>query len=85
MSESFSNRQGYKSTNLEIKIREEAPEELRFAVLLFAKNLGMLSKDLRNIVCDLLVVCPDPSNFADNSILGRSEPIDSVMRLVHGL
>ena len=68
MSESFSNRQGYKSTNLEINIREEAPEELRFAILLFAKNLGMLSKDLRNIVCDLLVISPNPSNFVDNSI-----------------
>src|SRR5690242_13554663 len=63
--ESFSKRNRYSGTGKEIKIREDAPEGLRFAVLETAKELEWTPKALRNIVCRVLRVRPDPSNWSD--------------------
>jgi len=63
--ESFSKRNRYAAAGKEIKIREDAPEGLRFAMLEMAKELEWTPKALRNIVCRVLRVRPDPSNWSE--------------------
>jgi hypothetical protein len=62
---SFSRRHGYRTPPNEITVREDAPEELRFVVLQTARDLEWSPTRLRGIVCDVLRVRPDPSNWSD--------------------
>ena len=63
--ESFSKRNRYTGSGKEIKIREDAPEGLRFALLETARELEWTPKALRNIVCRVLRVRPDPGNWSE--------------------
>lgn len=65
MSLSFSGRHGYQPPDAEITIREDAPAELREAVLVLAKKQGMTPTDIRRAVCDVLLKVPDPQNWSD--------------------
>lgn len=63
--ESFSRRNRYTGTGKEIRIREDAPEGLRFALLETARELGWGPSSQRNIVCRVLRVRPDQGNWSE--------------------
>lgn len=63
--ESFSKRNRYTGVGKEITIREDAPEGLRLAVLETARELDWGPSSLRNIVCRVLRLRPDPSNWSE--------------------
>ena len=63
--ESFSRPNPNTGEGKEITIREDAPEGLRFAVLETARELEWGPSSLRNIVCKVLRVRPDPSNWSE--------------------
>jgi hypothetical protein len=65
MSERFSDRHGYRGTEQEIAVREDAPEGLRFAIPLLAQDAGMSPTAMRRVICAVLLVRPDPSNWSD--------------------
>ena len=65
MSDTFSDRHGYRVADAEITVREDAPEELRQAILMIAKSLGMTPTPMRDIVCQVLLKVPDPNNWSD--------------------
>ncbi len=65
MPERFSDRHGYRGTNQEINIREDAPECLRFAIPLIAQDTGMSPSEMRRTICQVLLIRPDPSNWSD--------------------
>jgi hypothetical protein len=56
---SFSKRHGYSAPPAEITIREDAPRNLRNAVLYFAEEAGLGPHDLRDVVCRALGRAPD--------------------------
>lgn len=62
---SFSKRHGHVSAAREIVIRHEAPEDLRGAMLLIAKDVGMGPSRLREIICQVLRKLPDQSNWSE--------------------
>ncbi len=69
MTERFSDRQGYRPPDAEITIREDAPHPLRHAILQIAKGLGMGPKQLREKVCEVLLVTPDyGGNWSDPNV-----------------
>jgi len=61
----FSDRHGYRGTEQEIAVREDAPEGLRFAIPLIAQDAGMSPGTMRRLICAVLLVRPDPSNWSD--------------------
>lgn len=65
MAETFSERHGYKGPDAEIIVREDAPEDLRYAILVIAQNAGMTPTTMRHIICQVLLVPPNPSNWSD--------------------
>ena len=65
MLEPFSDRHGYKGADAEIAVREDAPEELRYAIPLIAQSVGMTPTAMRRNVCQVLLVRPDRSNWSD--------------------
>ncbi|WP_348645808.1 hypothetical protein [Methylocystis sp. H15] len=65
MNRSFSDRHGYGPRDAEITVREDAPEDLRFAVAQIATAAGMSPKTIRNVVCQVMLVAPDRNNWSD--------------------
>jgi len=65
LSDSFSNRHGYKSPEIDISVREGAPEALRFAIPLLARECGLSPKQIRHLICNVLLVRPDPQNWSE--------------------
>jgi AbiJ N-terminal domain 4 len=65
MPERFSDRHGYRSGERDITVREGAPEDLRFAIPLIAQDVGMSPSAMRRIICQVLLVRPDPSNWSE--------------------
>lgn len=65
MPETFSDRHRYKGADAEITVREDAPEGLRYAIPLIAQTVGMTPTAMRRIVCQVLLVPPDPSNWSN--------------------
>ena len=63
-SQPFSARQGYRPEDIPVTIREDAPAELRQAILMLAESLGMNPHDIRGIICGVLLVRPDPNNWS---------------------
>jgi hypothetical protein len=61
----FSDRYGYSTDAVEITVREDAPDDLRYAVAQIAKSAGLTPKTIRNIVCQVLFVAPDPNNWSE--------------------
>lgn len=60
----FSDRHGYRETDAEITVREDAPSSLRSAILVIAEQVGMSPSGMRNILCQVLLVRPDPDNWS---------------------
>ncbi|WP_027053670.1 AbiJ-NTD4 domain-containing protein [Mesorhizobium erdmanii] len=65
MSQNFSDRFGFKPAEPEITIREDAPDDLRFAIAQIAVNAGMGPSDIRDVVCTVLFVAPDRNNWSE--------------------
>jgi hypothetical protein len=62
---SFSDRYNHQPPDAEITIREDAPPEMRFAVLQLATENGLGPSVLRDIACSLLFVRPDRNNWSE--------------------
>jgi AbiJ N-terminal domain 4 len=60
----FSKRHGYPREAPDITIREEAPESLRYFLLQTGIDLGLTPHALRDDVCAVLRVRPDPNNWS---------------------
>src|ERR1700674_1177762 len=65
MSRQFSQRHGYGSTEPEITVREDAPEDLRYAVAQIARTVGMTPTAIREVVCQVLFVAPDRTDWSE--------------------
>jgi hypothetical protein len=63
-SERFSSRRGFRPTPREITVREDAPAELRDAVIQIARDFGFDPHDQRAILCRLLRALPDGNNWS---------------------
>ncbi|MYE43259.1 MAG: hypothetical protein F4X79_04425 [Acidobacteria bacterium] len=65
MTQRFSDRQGYRPLATQIIVREDAPAELRAAIPLLAEEAGLKPSAMRRVICRVLLVRPDPSNWSD--------------------
>lgn len=65
MSQSFSDRYGYKPPEPEITVREDAPDDLRYAVAQIAVNAGLAPSQIRDVVCSVLFAAPDRNNWSE--------------------
>ena len=64
----FSERHGYRNLNAEITIREDAPEDLRFAIPAIMNEMNIQPKNLREFICTALLKSPDPNNWGKEYI-----------------
>ena len=71
----FSKRFGHVGKNQEITVREDAPENFRYAVIaIVRKNLYLSSSILREIVCQVLQIRPDKEhNWGEPNISNEVE------------
>ena len=65
MIEPFSSRQGHRPPPEQATAREDAPPELRGAILMLAKAAGMKPSAIREVICGVLLVLPDPNNWSE--------------------
>jgi len=65
---SFSERHGFHGPEAEITIREDAPEEVREAVLMLGYATGMGPNAMREAVCGVLLRRPDPGNWSPSNV-----------------
>jgi hypothetical protein len=65
MRKPFSKRLGYRSQPKEITVWEDAPENLRHFVLDMAGHMGHGPSAIRYLICSVLHVRPDPSNWSE--------------------
>ena len=65
MIDRFSDREGYRPLPAPITIREDAPSDLRGAILMLAEAAGMSPSDMRHVVCQVLLVRPDSNNWSE--------------------
>jgi len=65
MPDRFSERQGFRESEQEIMIREDAPDGLRYAIPLIAQDAGMSPTAMRHVICQVLLIRPDPLNWSD--------------------
>lgn len=64
--ESFSRRYGYGPEEREIVIRNDAPNQVRAAMLSIAQgDIGLAPSTLRDVLCNVLRKLPDPSNWSE--------------------
>jgi hypothetical protein len=61
----FSKRYGYRSKPKEIRVWEGAPENLRHFVLETASEMGYEPSAIRNLICSVVHVRPDPGNWSE--------------------
>lgn len=64
----FSKRFGYSTAPVEIQVREDAPAFVRGALPQIAYEVGLPPAHLRNMLCTLLRVRPNPGNWSPSSI-----------------
>lgn len=70
----FSKRYGYRSQSKEISVWEDPPENLRHFVLDTAVEMGYGPYPLREAICSVLNVRPDPSNWSEYpNVWGEAE------------
>lgn len=55
---------GYRAAEPDITVREDAPDELRYGLVMLADSLGLSPLDARLEVCGTLLKRPDPSNWS---------------------
>ena len=65
MIEPFSSRQGHRPPPEQATAREDAPPEMRGAILMLAKAAGMKPSAIREVICGVLLVLPDPNNWSE--------------------
>lgn len=65
MDQPFSKRFGLRGPAPDIRIREDAPPELRAAAIQVAREVGLSPHPLREIVCRVLRQLPDPGNWSE--------------------
>lgn len=67
MPKSFSDRYGYHTDDVavEITVREDAPRGLRSAIPQIARQCDMSFTTMREVICQILLVEPDPSNWSE--------------------
>ena len=71
---SFSRRHGYSGQAAPITVREDAPEALRHAVVQIAAEEGFGKPSAqRELICRVLRVMPDRSNWSDPNVAGEVE------------
>lgn len=75
----FSKRHNYLGPAPEVTVREDAPERLRVALLETASNLGFGPSSLRSVVCRVLRVRANSTNWSDYPNVW-----EEVQELVHG-
>ncbi len=74
MNKHFSARHGYRPTSKPITVREAAPTSLREAIVSLVQNAKMPPYELREVVCNVLLVRPDTENYwSDGPILHEVE------------
>ena len=86
MPKTFSDRHGCRLPEREITIREDAPPELRQAIIPLAHRSGLRSYEIRNIVCDILLTTPLPGNWPDAEYDYENDPpeiIDETTNHLH--
>jgi AbiJ N-terminal domain 4 len=69
----FSKRHGYRSQPKEVTVWEDAPENLRHFVLETAGEMGYGPSAIRNVICSVLHVRPDPNNWSDSNVWGEAQ------------
>lgn len=55
---------GYRAAEPAITVREDAPDELRYGLVMLADSLGLSPLNARLEVCGILLKRPDPSNWS---------------------
>ena len=65
MPDSFSQRHGFASSDVETITYDDAPQEVRVAVVVGARDLGLRPSAIRETVCGVLLQRPDPSNWSE--------------------
>jgi hypothetical protein len=70
MAERFSDRHGYRGETQVISVREDALENLRYAIPLIAQDMGMTPSVIRRLVCQVLLVPPDRNNWSEYRLHG---------------
>lgn len=62
----FSARFGFEETEqTEIKVRHDAPSELRSALPVIVEKNDLSPKPLRKIICKVLLISPNPNNWSE--------------------
>lgn len=64
MGDFFSRRHGYR-VHREIRIREDAPPELRAGLIALLGGLDLTYSQMREIICPVLHTVPDPNNWTE--------------------
>ncbi len=64
----LSSRFGYQAPEVEISIREDAPDALRVGLIALAYGLGLGPGSLRDTLCTVLLQRPDPGNWSPGNI-----------------
>ena len=64
----FSTREGYRACGIPIVVREEAPNELRGAILSLAELVGLSQSEIRKQICTALLRKPDQNNWSESYI-----------------
>ncbi len=65
---SFSDRHGYSGPEIEIRIREDAPEEIRAGVVALSYASGLGYGQMRDVVCEVLLKRPNSNNWSAKNI-----------------
>ncbi len=63
--DSFSRRRGLARPDAEIKIRNDAPQEVRYAAVQIAYQCGLKPSQVRTVLCQILFRMPDGNNWSE--------------------
>lgn len=69
----FSERHGYRPVAAEIGVRQDAPADLRRAIVILAEESGLIGKELRSVIGRSLVVEVDDDTWRDRDVRGESQ------------
>ena len=66
MADRFSDRHGYRGAVAEIAVHEDAPDNVRYAIPSIGEDVGMCPSTMREIICRVLLIPPDPNNWSEH-------------------
>ena len=78
----FSDRHGYRETDAEITVRDDAPPGLRSAILTIADQVGVSPSGMYRALQKILLISPT-SNWADHFILSEVHDLINHCRWYH--